>query len=280
MLSGSPFKGKFYLITGGGSGLGLEISKTLSSYGAGTYILGRDEEKLAKAKNQIEEYGNECNYFSVDIRDYEAVRKIVDDIFSSYGIDGLINNAAGNFISRTEDLSMNAFLSVINIVLNGSINITLEAAKKWIENKRKGTVLSILTTYAETGSGFVIPSAAAKGGLSAFTKSIAVEWGPKGIRANGIAPGPFKTEGAWKNLIPDQSFEDYLINKNPMKRLGNTKEISELAAFLLSDYSSFINGEVIRIDGGEFLRGAGQFNDLSMLSEDQWEKIRSRRNKK
>lgn len=280
MLSGSPFKGKIYLITGGGSGLGLEISKTLSYYGAGIYIIGRDEEKLAKAKTQIEENGNECNYFSVDIRDYEAVRKIVDDIFSSYGIDGLVNNAAGNFISRTEDLSMNAFLSVINIVLNGSINITLEAGKKWIENKRKGTVLSILTTYAETGSGFVVPSAAAKGGLSAFTKSIAVEWGPKGIRANGIAPGPFKTEGAWKNLIPDQSFEDYLVNKNPMRRLGNTKEISELAAFLLSDYSSFINGEVIRIDGGEFLRGAGEFNDLSMLSDDQWENLRSRRNKK
>ncbi|MGP6207829.1 SDR family oxidoreductase [Cuniculiplasma sp. SKW3] len=280
MLGGTPFKGKFYLITGGGSGLGLEISKTLASYGAGIYILGRDREKLEKAKSQIVDLSAECDFFSVDIREYETVRKIIDDLFLSYGIDGLVNNAAGNFISKTEDLSMNAFLSVINIVLNGSINITLEAAKKWIENKRKGTVLSILTTYAETGSGFVIPSAAAKGGLSAFTKSIAVEWGPKGIRANGIAPGPFKTEGAWKNLIPDQSFEDYLINKNPMKRLGNTKEISELAAFLLSDYSSFINGEVIRIDGGEFLRGAGQFNDLSMLSEDQWEKIRSRRNKK
>ncbi|MCL4345960.1 MAG: SDR family oxidoreductase [Candidatus Thermoplasmatota archaeon] len=280
MLSGAPFKGKFYMITGGGSGLGLEISRRLASYGAGIYILGRDREKLVKAKSLVEESGSECNYFPVDIRDYEDVRKIIDDIFSSSGIDGLVNNAAGNFISRTEDLSMNAFLSVINIVLNGSINITLETGKKWIESGRKGAVVSILTTYAETGSGYVIPSAAAKGGLNAFTRSIAVEWGPKGIRANGIAPGPFKTEGAWKNLIPDQSFEDYLVNKNPMKRLGNTGEISELASFLLSDYSSFINGEVIRIDGGEFLRGSGQFNDLSMLPDDAWEKMRMRKDKK
>ncbi len=280
MLEGRPFKGKFYLITGGGSGLGLEISKTLASYGAGIYIIGRDKEKLSRAKSQIEDLGSECGYFSVDIREYETVRGIIDNVFSSYGIDGLVNNAAGNFISRTEDLSMNAFLSVINIVLNGSINITLETGKKWIEKKRKGSVLSILTTYAETGSGFVVPSAAAKGGLNAFTKSIAVEWGPKGIRANGIAPGPFKTEGAWKNLIPDQSFEDYLVNKNPMKRLGNVEEIAELAAFLLSDYSSFINGEVIRIDGGEFLKGSGQFNDLSILSDEQWENLKSRREKK
>ncbi len=279
MLSGSPFKGKFYMVTGGGSGLGLEISRKLASYGANIYILGRDREKLAGAKKIIEESGTECNFFPVDIREYEQVRKIVDDIFSSSGMDGLVNNAAGNFISRTEDLSMNAFLSVINIVMNGSINITLETGKKWIENKRKGVVLSILTTYAETGSAYVIPSAAAKGGLSTFTKSIAVEWGPKGIRANGIAPGPFKTEGAWKNLIPDQSFEDYLIKKNPSRRIGTTEEISELAAYLLSDFSSFINGEVIRIDGGEYLRGAGEFNDLSMLPDDVWDRMKERRKK-
>ena len=195
-------------------------------------------------------------------------------------ISGLINNAAGNFISRTEDLSMNAFLAVINIVLTGSINITLEVGKNWIKEGKKGSILSILATYVDSGSPYVVPSATAKSGLQAFTRSIATEWAPKGIRANGIAPGPFKTEGAWKNLIPDDMAENVMIQRNPMRRLGKKEEIGELAAYLMSDAAEFINGETIRIDGGEFIQGAAQFSMLSMLPDSMWEQMKERRNKK
>ena len=280
MLSGKPFSGKGIIITGGGSGLGLQMAKTMGSYGAVIHIISRDQEKLDRANNMLKESGIECFTYSSDIRDYEKIKEIVQNMMKDHEISGLINNAAGNFISRTEDLSMNAFLAVINIVLTGSINITLEVGKNWIKEGKKGSILSILATYVDSGSPYVVPSATAKSGLQAFTRSIATEWAPKGIRANGIAPGPFKTEGAWKNLIPDDMAENVMIQRNPMRRLGKKEEIGELAAYLMSDAAEFINGETIRIDGGEFIQGAAQFSMLSMLPDSMWEQMKERRNKK
>ena len=280
MLSGKPFSGKGIIITGGGSGLGLQMARTLGSYGAVIHIISRDQEKLNNAGNTLREKGIECFTYSSDIRDFDKIKEIVDTMMKDHEISGLVNNAAGNFISRTEDLSMNAFLSVINIVLTGSINITLEVGKRWIKEGKKGSILSILATYVDSGSPYVVPSATAKSGLQAFTRSIAAEWGPKGIRANGIAPGPFKTDGAWKNLIPGEAAENIMIERNPMRRLGRKEEIGELAAYLMSDAAAYINGETIRIDGGEYINSAAQFSMLSMLPDAMWEEMKERRKKK
>ena len=280
MLSGKPFSGKGIIITGGGSGLGLQMAHNFGSYGAVIHIISRDQEKLNNAGNTLREKGIECFTYSSDIRDFDKIKEIVDTMMKDHEISGLINNAAGNFISRTEDLSMNAFLSVINIVLMGSINITLEVGKRWIMEGKKGSILSILATYVDSGSPYVIPSATAKSGLQAFTRSIAAEWGPKGIRANGIAPGPFKTDGAWKNLIPGDAAENIMIERNPMRRLGRKEEIGELAAYLMSDAAEYINGETIRIDGGEYINSAAQFSMLSMLPDAMWEEMKERRKKK
>jgi NAD(P)-dependent dehydrogenase (short-subunit alcohol dehydrogenase family) len=277
MLEGHPFNGKTVVITGAGSGLGQELSLTLSRYGASIIGIGRTEDKLLETQKLVKEAGGEFSYGAMDIRDFSKVSLWINQLFSSFNINCLVNNAAGNFIARTEDLSINAFRSVIDIVLLGSINMTLEIGKRWIERQMKGNIVNILTTYADTGSGYVTPSAAAKGGLRSFTRSIAVEWGPRGIRTNGIAPGPFKTKGAWDNLLPDNSVEELLRSKNPMKRLGTFNDITELCSYLLSDYSSYINGDVITIDGGEWLQGAGQFNMLSSLDNETWEKMRERR---
>ena len=280
MLNGKPFSGKGMIITGGGSGLGLQMANTLGSYGAVIHIISRDQEKLNKARNSLKENGIECFTYSSDIRDFDKIKEIVNKMMSEHEISGLINNAAGNFISRTEDLSMNGFLAVLNIVLTGSINITLEVGKRWIKDGKRGNILSILATYVDTGSPYVVPSATAKSGLQAFTRSIAAEWGPKGIRANGIAPGPFKTDGAWKNLIPGDEAENLMVNRNPMRRLGRKEEIGELAAYLMSDAAEYINGETIRIDGGEYINSASQFSMLSMLPDSMWEEMKERRNKK
>ena len=280
MLGGKPFSGKGIIITGGGSGLGLQMAHNFGSYGAVIHIISRDQEKLNNAENTLREKGIECFTYSSDIRNFDKIKDIVDTMMKDHEISGLINNAAGNFISRTEDLSMNAFLSVINIVLMGSINITLEVGKRWIKEGKKGSILSILATYVDSGSPYVVPSATAKSGLQAFTRSIAAEWGPKGIRANGIAPGPFKTDGAWKNLIPGDAAENIMIERNPMRRLGRKEEIGELAAYLMSDAAEYINGETIRIDGGEYINSAAQFSMLSMLPDAMWDEMKERRKKK
>ena len=280
MLNGKPFSGKGIIITGGGSGLGLQMANTLGSYGAVIHIISRDQEKLNKARNSLKDKSIECFTYSSDIRDFDKIKEIVNKMMNDHEISGLINNAAGNFISRTEDLSMNGFLTVLNIVLTGSINITLEVGKRWIKDGKRGNILSILATYVDTGSPYVVPSATAKSGLQAFTRSIAAEWGPKGIRANGIAPGPFKTDGAWKNLIPGDEAENLMINRNPMRRLGRKEEIGELAAYLMSDAAEYMNGETIRIDGGEYINSAAQFSRLSMLPDSMWEEMKERRNKK
>jgi NAD(P)-dependent dehydrogenase (short-subunit alcohol dehydrogenase family) len=211
------------------------------------------------------------------------VEAVIAASYKEFGrVDVLLNNAAGNFISPTERLSHRAFDTVVDIVLKGSYNFTLALGKKWIEEKFKGNVLSIVTTYAWTGSGYVVPSACAKAGVLAMTRSLAVEWGKKyGIRLNAIAPGPFPTTGAWDRLLPGDLKEKFdPANKIPLRRVGDHQELANLAAYLVSDFSAYVNGEVITIDGGEWLNGAGEFNNLEAVTEPMWDMMESMRKKK
>ncbi len=280
MMNGKPFADKIVLISGGATGLGLAMAKKIGSYGATMVILSRNEERLNEAVESMKKEGINAHYYVCDVRDHEKVEETVQDIWKGLGpINCLINNAAGNFISRTEDLSVKAFESVIGIVLMGTIHLSLSVGKMWIKEKMKGNILNITTTYSWTGSGYVTPSAAAKGGITAFTRSLASEWGSKGIRVNAIAPGPFKTEGAWKRLVPSEMVEKEMTKRVPLGRLGQPEEISELAAYLLSDYSGYINGDIVTIDGGEWIYGGGQFNQLSTLPDEFWESLKESRKK-
>lgn len=276
MLSPDALKGRVIAITGGGSGLGMAMAKSLSGSGAIISICGRREEKLIEtAKDIARETGNEVFPYPADVREYEELRAWKDAIIGRFGqVDGLINNAAGNFISPTERLSHRAFRIIIDIVLQGSINAGLVFGKHWIKTGHGGNVMSITTTYAETGSAFVVPSATAKAGVLAMTRSLAVEWAKYGIRLNAISPGPVPTKGAWDRLFPPEvSSKIDLKDQNPLKRYGKPEEIGNLAAYLMSDFSGFINGEVIVIDGGEWLKGAGEFNFLDFLSQEEWDLI-------
>jgi NAD(P)-dependent dehydrogenase (short-subunit alcohol dehydrogenase family) len=212
---------------------------------------------------------------SCDVRNYDDVQKMLEQSIAIFGrVDALLNNAAGNFISPTERLSANAFSAVIDIVLKGSVNCSLALGKYWIAEKMPGSILNIITTYAFTGSAYVVPSACAKGGVLAMTRSLAVEWGRHGIRTNAIAPGPFPTKGAWERLLPGDMAQKFdFKNRVPLKRVGEHQELANLAAFLVSDFSGYINGEVITIDGGEWLQGAGQFSGLEMVPDQMWNSI-------
>jgi NAD(P)-dependent dehydrogenase (short-subunit alcohol dehydrogenase family) len=217
------------------------------------------------------------------VREYALVDAAFAAAEEQFGeIDSLVNNAAGNFMARTEKLSPNAFNSVVGIVLNGTFHCTQAFAKRRIAKKLGGNILNITTTYASSnsGSGYVVPSACAKAGVLAMTTSLAVEWAKYHIRVNAIAPGPFPTEGAWSRLMPTKQFEEHAINKHPMKRFGKHEELTNLAAFLLSDMAEYINGECVVIDGGQWLRGAGEFNDLAMLPDAVWEQLEAARPKK
>ncbi len=281
MLPSESFLGKTILITGGGSGLGLSMAEGLLKLGAQVVIASRNQDKLDKAAESLRsKTGGKVLVYSVDVRDADAVDRMVADIFSKTGhLDGLINNAAGNFISPTERLSPRAFSAIIDIVLKGSIHTTLSAGKHWIEKGKGGTILNIVTTYASTGSAFVVPSAAAKAGVLAMTRSLAVEWAKYGIRSNAIAPGPFPTEGAWSRLFPKEAMPKELAEKMdpakkiPLGRVGEHEELVNLASYLLSDFSGFVNGEVVTIDGGEWLQGAGEFNWLTSLPGQYWDAI-------
>lgn len=273
-LREGSLKGKTILITGGGTGLGRSMGLYFLKLGANLIIVSRKMDVLAQAAKEMEaETGGKVLPLACDIRNSEDVEGVIQEGLTHFGrIDGLVNNAAGNFISPTERLSANAFSSIIDIVLKGTVNCTLALGKHWIAEKQAATVLNIVTTYAFTGSAYVAPSAAAKGGVLALTRSLAVEWGKYGIRHNAIAPGPFPTKGAWERLLPGDLAEKFDFKKRvPLKRVGEHQELANLAAFLMSDFSSFINGEVITIDGGEWLQGAGQFSALEAVPAQMWD---------
>ncbi|KAB2853355.1 MAG: SDR family oxidoreductase [Ignavibacterium sp.] len=276
MLKSDALKDKVILITGGGTGLGKSMGKYFSELGAKLIISSRKIDVLNKTAEEISSLTkNDVFPFACDVSDYKQVEVLLKASLEKFGrVDALVNNAAGNFISPTEKLSNRAFDAIVNIVLKGTYNCTLAFGKHWIENKNKAVVLNIVTTYAWTGSAFVVPSAAAKAGVLAITRSLAVEWAKYGIRFNAIAPGLFPTKGAWERLLPGDLQEKLdAIKKIPLKRVGEHQELANLAAYLISDFSSFINGEVITIDGGEWLNGAGQFNLLQAVSSGQWDDI-------
>ena len=283
MLKENSLKDKVILVTGGGSGLGKSMVEYFLELGANVIITSRREELLndvAKEFNSL--YKSEVFPIACDVRKIEEVEKVITDSFKKFGkIDCLLNNAAGNFISPTERLSTRAFDAVIDIVLKGTINFSLTLGKKWIKDKSEGNILNIVTTYSWTGSGYVVPSACAKAGVLSMTRSLAVEWAKYKIRSNAIAPGPFPTKGAWERLLPGDLKDKFDPSKKvPVGRVGEHHELSNLAAYLLSEYSSYINGEVITIDGAEWLKGAGQFNHLDMVSDQMWDMFDMLRKKK
>jgi NAD(P)-dependent dehydrogenase (short-subunit alcohol dehydrogenase family) len=283
MLRDDALRGKTIIITGGGTGLGKAMGIYFLKLGANLVITSRKLDVLEKTAAKMGlETGGKVLALACDVRNYDEVEKMLQQSISVFGrVDGLLNNAAGNFISPTERLSANAFSTVIDIVLKGSINCSLALGKYWIAEKIKGTILNIITTYAFTGSAYVVPSACAKGGVLAMTRSLAVEWGRHGIRTNAIAPGPFPTKGAWERLLPGDMAQKFdFKNRVPLKRVGEHQELANLAAFLVSDFSGYINGEVITIDGGEWLQGAGQFNALEMVPDEMWDSIEQATRKK
>ena len=273
MLPKEAFENKVILITGGGTGLGKSIGEYIVKLGGKVIITSRRSEVIDKTANEFNQ-SHPSSTFAVagDVRNIDDVNHVIDEGFKKFGtIDMLINNAAGNFISPTERLSANAFSVIIDIVLKGTCNYTLTLGKKWINDKKPGNILNITTTYAFTGSGYVVPSAAAKGGVLTFTKSIAAEWAKYNIRCNAVAPGPFPTEGAWSRLVPPGFSKFIDIKKRvPLKRVGEHQELANLCAYLLSDYSAYITGEVITIDGGEWMYNAGQFTWLDKVPSKLW----------
>lgn len=263
MFQSDLFANKVFIVTGGGSGLGLAMCKSFAKYGAQTVICGRSAERLEEGASQIAKEGKTPLSIALDVRDESAVKELFKSVADKFGkIDGLVNNAAGNFYCPSEDLSENAFRSVIDIVLNGTFFCSKAFANYLIDSKATGSIVNITTTYTESGSAFVLPSACAKAGVEVMTKSLAYEWAEYGIRVNAIAPGPMPTEGAWKRLMPDPSLEEKYKKSLPLKRFGDHQELANLACFLMSDDVAYITGETVTIDGAERYKG-GPFNFLT-----------------
>lgn len=282
MFQSELLRGRTILITGGGTGLGRSMALRFAELGANLFLVARRGEPLKETAEAIAAKGARAAYASADIRDFEAVEKVLSAAEKEFGrVDTLVNNAAGNFIARTEKLSANAFNAVTGIVLQGTFYCTLALGRKWIAAKQPGNILNIVTTYAAAncGSGFVVPSACAKAGVLAMTRSLAVEWARYGIRLNAIAPGPFPTEGAWSRLLPSKELEERARTRHPMKRFGRHDELANLAAYLLSEQAAYVNGECVVIDGGQWLRGAGEFNDFLDLPGSAWDTLEAARKK-
>ena len=272
---------KRILITGGGTGLGKAMAQRFLQLGATVYICGRREDVLQKSAAELSAATRgPIHAIPCDVRNLDAVEAMIDSIWKSGPLDILVNNAAGNFIARTEELSPRAFESVIGIVLMGTLHATLACGRRWLKTSHPGTVLSISATYAPVGSAYVVPSAISKAGVEALTRSLAVEWGNRGIRMNAIAPGPIPTQGAFSRLLPRPELETLALDRNPLHRFGTVEELANLAVFLISDGSGYINGEVVRMDGGEFLQGAGEFSTLGRaLTNEDWEALKPRKKK-
>jgi len=279
MFRADLLQNKRILITGGGTGLGRGMAQGFLSLGATVYICGRRKEVLSATQQELRETtGGRIHALPCDVRSADAVDGMIEAIWRDGPLDVLINNAAGNFLARTEDLSLRAFDAVIGIVLLGTIHVTMACGRRWLSANHAATVLNITTTYTRTGSAYVVPSATAKAGVEAFTRSLAVEWGNRGIRMNAIAPGPVPTEGAFSRLLPRPELEQLAKQRNPMGRFGTVEELSNLAAFLVSDGCPYINGEVVTMDGGEWLQGAGEFSEIGrMLSNADWEAMRPKK---
>ena len=271
MFKENLLKEKTIIVTGGGTGLGKSMAARFGELGANLVIASRREQVIQDAADELRKTGADVLGIPCDVRDPANVKEMVDAAKKQFGkIDVLLNNAAGNFISPTENLSAKGFKTVVDIVLNGTFNCTHAVGKEMIADGG-GSILNIVTTYAWTGSGYVVPSAAAKAGVLAITRSLAVEWAKYGIRSNAIAPGPFPTKGAWSRLAPPGlGIEKKMKNRIPLKRFGEHIELANLASYLLSDEAGYINGEVVTIDGGEWLKGAGQFNELEKMPKMAW----------
>jgi len=277
MFRNDLLQAKRILITGGGTGLGKGMAGRFLELGAELHICGRREEVIKATAAELSAKGS-IHAHACDVRNLDAVEEMIEAIWSAGPLDILINNAAGNFIARTEELSPRAFQSVIDIVLMGTLHCTLACGRRWLKSSHKGTVLSISATYAPVGSAYVVPSAISKAGVEAVTRSLAVEWGDRGIRMNAIAPGPIPTQGAFSRVLPHPGLEKVALERNPLHRFGTVEELANLAAFLVSDGSAYINGEVIRMDGGEFLQGAGEFSNLGrILKEEDWQAIKPKK---
>jgi NAD(P)-dependent dehydrogenase (short-subunit alcohol dehydrogenase family) len=276
MFQPDLLKGKRILVTGGGTGLGREMAAKFAELGAALYLCGRRKSVLDRtAAELMEKHGGPVKCHAVDIRDAAAVDAMVQAIWDDGGpLTGLVNNAAGNFISRTEDLSPRGFDAVANIVLHGTFYVTQAVGRRWIAGGNKGSVVSIVVTWVWSGSPFVVPSAMAKAGVHVMTQSLAVEWGRHGIRLNAIAPGIFPTEGAGKRLAPGRDFREEAVATNPMGRTGKMPELQNLAAFLLADSAEFLTGQTIAIDGGANLVNGGGFNELFKWTDTDWAKAR------
>ena len=276
MLRDNALAGKTIIVTGGGTGLGKAMTTYFVQLGANVVITSRKFAVLEQTAAELNQAGvGRVLPVACDVRKYEEVEAVLAKAYEAFGrVDVLLNNAAGNFISPTERLSHKAFDVIVDIVLKGTYNCTLALGKRWIADQQPGTILNIVTTYASVGSAFVVPSAAAKAGVLAITRSLAVEWAKYGIRSNAIAPGPFPTEGAWSRLFPEPLASQLDPAASvPLKRVGEHQELANLAAYLVSDFSAYVNGEVITIDGGEWLNGAGEFNKLGVLTPTMWDQI-------
>jgi NAD(P)-dependent dehydrogenase (short-subunit alcohol dehydrogenase family) len=282
MLKSGAFKDKTIIITGGGTGLGKSMGTYFLELGANLVITSRKLEVLQKTADELmRKTGGKVLALACDVRKYDEIENVIKETEQKFGaIHGVLNNAAGNFISPTERLSHRAFDIVVDIVLKGTYYTTLAAGKNWIAKKQPGVFLNIVTTYAWTGSGYVVPSACGKAGVLALTRSLAVEWAKYKIRSNAIAPGPFPTTGAWSRLLPGELVKKFdPAERIPLKRVGEHQELANLAAYLMSDYSAYINGEVITIDGGEWLRNGGEFSHLEMIPDEMWDNIEKIRGK-
>ena len=274
MFKDNLLENKRILITGGGTGLGKEMATHFAMHGAELYICGRRENVLSETAAEVSEtYGTKVNYQTLDIRASKDVDDYIEFIFEKGPLDGLVNNAAGNFISPTKDLSHKGFDAIANIVFHGTFYMTHSVGKRWIELGHKGSIVNILTTWIWTGSPYVVPSAMSKSGIHAMTQSLAAEWGKYGIKINGIAPGPFPTKGAWERLNPDNN-DDGMTNTVPLGRVGEMEELQNLATFLIADGCDYLTGQTIGLDGGQYLTGGGTFSQLDKLSDEDWENMR------
>jgi NAD(P)-dependent dehydrogenase (short-subunit alcohol dehydrogenase family) len=280
MFQNNLLQGKRILITGGGTGLGKAAAQRFLELGAEVYICGRRHEVLAATEQELRERtgGGKIHSRPCDVREAAAVDELLGIIWSEGPLDVLMNNAAGNFLARTEELSLGAFQSVIGIVLMGTLHMTLGCGRRWLAAGRGGVVLNVTATYTTTGSAYVVPSAVSKAGVQALTRSLAVEWGNRGIRMNAISPGPIPTEGAFSRLLPRSELAEAAKKRNPLGRFGTTEEFANLAAFMISDGASYLNGEVVTMDGGEWLQGAGEFTAMGReLTETEWEMMKPKK---